>query len=449
MRRIMFSRKCLRGIMKAILITLSLLFIIIFQASYSIALTPVNENPEKGYEDRMGGERVVLQPMVYKEAKEVGFGESRFKIIPTASVTARADDNFYRTADNERDVFEILFQPGLQLEYDTGRTRFSLGYTLNAHAYEDIDDPPAGRKDANDDNFIGHSFSFIGRTIPTAKITLGLEDIFYLTNEPSKADRISNDTRRQEYYINRLTPMLYYQMTERFSLDLRYRNTITAYDDETDEDSMEHAGIVGLNYEFRPTWWMALGYEYTDRDYDIDISDYTQDHIRLSLRKQSKYNLYEASVGYSDRQFDERKDEDTFTYLLAFTRQLGYDTYARIALERDFNQSGIAENFFVADQASLRFGKTFREKIPATLRFFYREGRYQQDSYLLPTERIEDREDDRYGVQASIGYYLFRWMTLVLSGGYENNESNIDEFEYDNTYITLGVNTAFNIGNRN
>ncbi|MFW5810960.1 MAG: surface lipoprotein assembly modifier, partial [Thermodesulfobacteriota bacterium] len=204
-----------------------------------------------------------------------------------------------------------------------------------------------------------------------------------------------------------------------------------------------------LNYEFRPTWWLSLGYEYADRDYDVDVSDYTQDHISLSLRKQSKYNLYEASVGYADRQFDAREDEDIVTWMLAFTRQLGYDMYTRLALEQNFNQSGIAENFFRATQASLRFGKTFRGgRIPVTLNTFYREGDYRQDSILLPDGDIEDREDERYGIQASIGYNLFRWMTLLLTAGYENNDSNLERYEYDNTYVTLGVNTAFNIGGR-
>ncbi len=414
-----------------------------------LALTPVSGNADEDFEDPIRQERILLQPMTYREAKDVNLTGKKFRVVPTFSVAAGAEDNFYRTKDDERDVFELLIQPGLQVEYDTGRTLFSLGYSLNSHSYWDIDDPPAGEKDADDDNYIGHTFSFLGRTIPTNKITLGLEDVFHRTNERSKADRLANDIRRERFYVNRFTPMVYYQMTRRISLDLRYRNTITEYDDETDEDSIEHAGIVGLNYEFRPTWWLSLGYEYADRDYDVDVSDYTQDHISLSLRKQSKYNLYEASVGYADRQFDAREDEDTVTWMLAFTRQLGYDTYTRIALEQNFNQSGIAENFFRATQASLRFGKTFRGgRIPVTLNTFYREGDYRQDSILLPDGDIEDREDERYGIQASIGYNLFRWMTLLLTAGYENNDSNLERYEYDNTYVTLGVNTAFNIGGR-
>jgi len=421
-----------------------ILFFLLLAAGSADALTPVSGNTDEDYEDPVRQERILLQPMVFKEAKDVSLTGDKFRVVPTASISVGAEDNFYRTSNNERDVLETLVQPGIQMEYDTGRTRFSLGYTLNAHFYEDLDDPPPGEKDADDDDYLGHTLNFIGQTIPTSKITLTLEDIFHRTQERSKADRLANDIRRELFYINRLTPMIYYQMTRRISLDLRYRNTITEYDDETDEDSIEHAGIVGLNYEFRPTWWLSLGYEYSDRNYEVDVSDYTQDHISLSLRKRSKYNLYEASVGYNDRQFDFREDEDTVTWLLAFTRQLGYETYTRIALEQNFNQSGIAENFFRATQASLSFGKIFRGgRIPVTLNTFYREGDYRQDSILLPNGQVEDREDQRYGLQASIGYNLFRWLTLLLTAGYENNESNLERFEYDNAYITLGVNTAF------
>lgn len=400
---------------------------------------------EESVPEQQQGEQVIIQPLAYGEEDELLEDQDQMQVIPTFSISGGTEENLFRTEDNERQVFRYLLQPGIRFVYDRGKSSVNIAYALNAHFFEDLDDVPEGEKDADEDNYVGHSFFFSAKTSPTAKLSVGLEDAFILTEEPSKAERFANDIERDRYRINRLTPMLFYQFNRRFSIDLRYRNVITDYDD-SDEDSVEHGGIAGLSYHFSPTASMTLGYQYWDRNYDVDVSDFTAEQIGLTFRKQAKYNIYEAGIGYQMRDFDEdfRDEEEALTYNLSFTRELSEATYARLAFEQNFNESGIPDNFFEATQFSMSLGKVFRDRVPVTLQGFYRMADYPQFREFAPGEDFEEREDDRYGISASVGYKFTRWLTLTLAGGYENNDSNIEDFDYENSFINLII--GLNIG---
>ena len=65
----------------------------------------------------------------------VGLAEPVFTIEPTATVSGQLDSNFYKTENNEEEVYTYLLQPGIQLGAATAKSKLDFIYTLDAYFY--------------------------------------------------------------------------------------------------------------------------------------------------------------------------------------------------------------------------------------------------------------------------------------------------------------------------
>ncbi|MFH1488895.1 MAG: outer membrane beta-barrel protein [Pseudomonadota bacterium] len=247
----------------------------------------------------------------------------RITIMPLAKVGWQVDSNYHRAEAIEREVYTYLLQPGIQLGYQTAKSLLSLDYTLDAYYYDDRDPVPAGEQPADENNYVGHTLNLSGTTQPFDRLTIGLDESYYRTRDPAAADIFSNEVDRDKYYINRLTPRIFYEFENRFSAGLRYRYTETGYDKTTREDSTEHRGMFDLIYNFTRNTSLDLEYQYWKREYDLLTSTYTSDQAMLILRRQFRYLSLEGGAGYHKRQFDDPAlgDVDLFTYRVALNGQ--------------------------------------------------------------------------------------------------------------------------------
>ncbi|GBC62232.1 hypothetical protein DENIS_3201 [Desulfonema ishimotonii] len=389
--------------------------------------------------------RVSLAPMAYSDTEEEGHSR-QFVIKPTLSTSTRLDSNFYKTETDERSVLTFLVQPGIEAGYKTAKSDITLGYTLNAYFYGDRTHVPASERGADDDNYVGHTLSLSARTTPTPKVTLGVDETFRRTREQSHSDRFVSDVNREKYYINRLTPGVYYRISDRFSAGLRYRNTITTYEDDSAKDSDEHRGIADIVYQISPTATLDLAWQHWQRDYDADSSDYSADHAELILKKEGKYLSLETAAGYQNRQFDDARfgDQDTLTWRIAFgAKTPGGKSFAKLAIEQDFNDSGVSDDFAQVTQFSFTGDHAFTRKIHATVGSYYRNSDYKNWSEAYTGD--EGREDDEFGISAAIAYYFNEWLKLKMEAGYENNDSDIGEYDYDNTYFLVGIDSVYDL----
>ncbi|MGE0084858.1 MAG: outer membrane beta-barrel protein [Desulfococcaceae bacterium] len=391
--------------------------------------------------------RIIIQPLVSVEDAEAVPG-GKFRIAPKISASSRYDSNFYKISEDERDVFTWLVQPGIEMEYYTAKSSIILGYSLNAYFYQDGGDVPAGQQDAEEDDYIGHTFNFNARTTPTAKLTLELDDVFYKTREDSKADRFANDTNRDKYYINRLTPSLYYRLNERFGAGAKYRNTITEYSrDTTDEDSVEHRGIFDMTYYFSPISSLTLDYQIWDRNYDVDVSDYTSNQMEMVYRRQAKYLGFEAGAGYHYRTFDDdsRDSTDTFHYHAGISAQMA-KSRGELVFEENYNDAVNPDDFYKARRLNLNFGHAFGQYLTAGASGFYQMNEYED--WAQYSGGTEDRSDDLYGMSANIAYKFAQWLKVGLEGGFEDRDSNMGEYDYDNQYIMLKLDSVYDVVRR-
>jgi len=384
-------------------------------------------------------------------------GAGKFNLKPKLSASWQQDSNFYKAETNQKEVYTYLVKPGFEFGYETAKSLISLGYTFDAHYYKDQDDIPAGERKAEEDDFNGHTFNLNAKTQPFDRLTLGLANSFYKTRDPGQSDEFSDSVSREKYTINRLTPSIYYEFEGRFGLGLRYRNTRNKYDKPIDasgspnEDWEENRGMIDLFYNFSETASLDLQYQGWVMDYDLDTSGYTSNQVMLILKKQFKNFAFEAGGGYHHRNFDDDTLEsfDSGSYRVAVlwrnAPETPRTTFSIIA-ERNYNDSGSGDSYYIAHKVTLAASHTFLEKIKVGVNGSYQNSDFERKTGATPSGSIELRDDDTYKIDGSIGYLLTDWMTLSIKAGYEERDSNIAGKNYENEILMFSLDLAYNIG---
>jgi hypothetical protein len=380
--------------------------------------------------------------------------QGKFTLNPMLSTTLRSDDNFYKAETIEREVNTYLVKPGFELDYETAKSGISLDYSLNAYYYDDKDALMPGLKPADDEDYVGHTAVLDMRTKPTDRLTMGLTDSYYYTRDPAQSDVFSNSVTRNKYYINRVTPFIFYDLGPKFSMGFRYRHTQTDYSEEVSEGSTENRGMFDVVYSFNRTTSLDLEYQYWNRDYKVS-SDYESGQIRLILRKQYKYFSFEAGAGYHERNFDEPGLEniDVITYRAALIGQNPPEvsmprSYISLVAETNFNDSGVGNKYYEATRYSMKVGRVFMEKFPVDLEAVYQNSDYEKWVGLTPAGTLEIREDDTTSVELKAGYILNDYMVFSVAAGNQERESNIAGRSYDNNYLLGTVDIVFRMGKR-
>lgn len=389
------------------------------------------------------------------------FADAQFSFKPRFSTQAQYDSNFYRSEENEREVYTYLFQPGIGFGLETAKSKFTLDYTLEAYFFDDKSEVPEGETPADDENYIGHVFVFDGTYSLTQRLDLLLNDSFYYTRRPQESDVFSNSVARDKYWVNRFTPGIFYDFNERLTAGLRYRRTDLKYiDDESGQsDFLEHRILFDLIYN--PTRTVTLGLDYqrwtnSEEAQDLEEREYISDQIQITAEKRFTFTAFEAGIGYHNRTWDdidpELEDEDSIVYKAAVTwqnppppditkrrgqRAIRAKTHAYLAGERNFNNLGYFFDTYVADRITASVGYVFLEKFETFLRGWYSIYDYKSQTGVTPEGSTEIREDKVYDIEAGIGYLIKENMVLSFRIGNENRDSNIAGFDYDNNYAML------------
>ena len=378
------------------------------------------------------------------------FGAGRFIVTPKIAAGWQVDSNFWRSEDDEQEVFTYLIQPGVELGYETGKSLVSLNYTLNAFSYDDQDSAAPGQRKASDDDYLGHTALFQAETRPSGRLLIGLDNSFYVSRNSAQTDSLGNFTERDKYLLNRFLPRIYYDYSRRLAAGLRYRNEILQWIDGDNDDSYENRVIADLIYKISPTAQLDLEGQHWQRDFDGNTSDYTSNQLRLILRKQFKYISFEAGGGYQDREFDDSDSDDISTpaYLVGITGQwppAPDRASSRFALrfDQNFNDNGLGAGYYVARRLSLVLGHIFMEKIETSIEGWYQNSDYKDTYGITSSGSIEKRDDDWYYLLGRVGYRFLDWMTFYVAGGYEERDSNIVGLSFDNTFFRARVDCKF------
>jgi hypothetical protein len=381
-----------------------------------------------------------------------GSSGSDFDIEPKVSGSWMAESNYYRQEFEEKEVYTYLLRPGIDLAYKTAKSLVELDYTLDAHFYDDRDPDVGGR---SPEDYLGHTFTFKSRTEPTSRLTLGLDDSFYLTRDPYQSDILSNRRTRLEYWINRLTPRVVYTFGPKFSAGLRYRWTELDYDRDVFEDSTEHRGIFDLIYSLNSRAHFDLRYQHWGMHYEKDTSDYISDQIELLFKRQFHYVALVAGGGYHDRRFDnpDKEDIDSPTIKIGFEAQNPpaggrLKSWGSLYFIQDYPVWHDLQDYYVARRVAAEAGHVIRGRFPLRIAAAYQNSDYETFTGLTPGGNIEVRNDDGYGIQGSLGYLFTDWIELSATAGYEKRDSNLVGLSYENEYVMMTLNLALEVGHR-
>jgi hypothetical protein len=377
-----------------------------------------------------------------------GFSSRHFSLQPKLTIGWRYDSNYFKE-EKETEVYSYLVQPGIDLGYHTAKSYIVLGYTLDGHYYDEQDRDPFGR---DIEELIGHTLSLESRTKPSDRVMLGLDESFYKTNDPVYTDVISNKQVRDEYSINRLTPRLLYEFGPRFTSGVRYRRTDLEYGGENEEDSTEHRGIFNLIYYLTRRTSLDLQYQHSEMNYDANLSDYTSDQMELILERQFHHFSFAAGGGYHKRDFDDPgiKSIDAFTCRIRIKGQnppapIQPRSHVLISAVQDLNMYADLGDYFEARRFTLEVGHVFMEKLPAKIRGVYQESNYES---VTPIGVTAGREDESYGLQASLGFIFSDWITVTAAVGYEERDSNLAGLDYENDYCLVTLDFTYDVGSK-
>ncbi|MFC1829419.1 hypothetical protein ACFL0O_07405 [Thermodesulfobacteriota bacterium] len=382
-------------------------------------------------------------------------------IKPMITVVGRYDSNFYRTENNEREVYSYVIRPGIQVSAATAKTAISFSYKLSAYFYDEKGAVPLGLQPASEEDYVGHWASLDASYKATRRLTVGLKDSFYYTRRSDRFDDFYDDADRRKHYTNRLSPQLYYDFENRFSAGLRYQWQVVDYEDTDAGDAEEHRMAFDLLYNPSRTSTLTLNYQTWTQDYKVGGVDYTSNQIELIAQKRYKYFFFEVGGGYQDRSFENPglEDRDLLVYRIAVGGQnppsynVGRRVYEEDSLrlrshiyfdyERNFND---LDAFRTDDRFTLSVGHLFFEKIKAWLKVYHTISEY--DAFFGPAVEggTAQREDKTTGIAGAVRYKVANHSDLYLETGLTDRDSNIVGLSYDNVFVRFGLEFSHPIG---
>lgn len=366
-------------------------------------------------------------------------------IDPRISIGFQNNSNYWRAEESEISVNTYDIKPGLAVKYDTAKTKAKFDGVVIATWYDDQDDPPDGVRSAGDDDYVGANI--VGRITSqlTDRINLGFNDRFYVTRDPARSDRNSNSVDRDKYTINFLEPRAKYEFSEMISVFAAYRNTYTNYEKDL-EDSVEHRGLINVNYSPSETQTAYLGYSVWDRSYDQESSDYTSNLINLNYRYQFGYFSFSCGGGYHHRTFDQNDLDsmDLFSWRVELKGQDPGGTressrsFLDLSVGQEMNDDGTGDSYFTASFVRLDGGYRLLERLVGSI-----SARFQNSDY-----EASARNEDRYRILGTLDYQFSEYISVEVYGGYENRDSNIEGNSFDDTMVGTNLKFVYTVGGR-
>ncbi len=373
------------------------------------------------------------------------FAAGRIVIQPKALMGFQNNSNFWLAEDQEVSVNTNSVKPGLVFGFETPKTNVALDATVDLYWYDDQDTPPDGVSDASDDDYVGFTGEFGADHQLTDRLNIGLTDELYVTRDPARADASSNSISRDKYTINYFEPKVYYELDDKFGIQAKYRNTFTDYEKDL-EDSKEHRGIFDLYYNLNRSSAVFLDYQVWARDYDQDSTAYTSNLVTLNYEKQFNYFTIKGGAGYHHRSFDVDtiEDLDMFSWKVEISGQDLESTLAttksRVSLNfgQEMNDDGTGDSYFKATFVELEAGYRLFEKLELSGTGGFQNSKYETDP----------RDEDTYLISVRLAYQALEFLTVGVKGGYETRDSNVDGNGYDDRFILLSLDLAYDLGSR-
>jgi len=354
---------------------------------------------------------------------------AEIEIKPLIELEGLYTTNYFQAETNEAEVFILKIAPGIKIDVINPSTRLLFHYQVPIYFHFDVGDSV---EDIDDENYVGHDARLAAYKLFGERTTIGITDNFFLTREAAEADEFGVPGIREKYFRNQVRPYLIYDIEERGEIQLAYRHENIHYVEGNSPDSQEARGFLTLTYNFSPTRHLDLDIQVWYRWFERFFSDYTSYQARLIYRHEfNEFFRGEAGFGWQFRDFedDSLDDPDEPTGHIGFTAE-GGQTKANLMFERNFNDFNQFGRYYVAYRIKGYVERWFLEDLKAHLGGAYQFGNYVND----------DREDDFWNFNASLGYaFLNKMMTVSLGYNFNRQDSNEVGQTYDEHQVFLNL----------
>jgi hypothetical protein len=369
--------------------------------------------------------------------------QGRFEVKPHVVVDWERDSNFNYTETNEKTVHTYSVKPGIDLAYVTDKSKISLDYYFQVFRYDDQEENILGQVDADEYDYTAHNARFNAQTQISHRLLLGLDNTFWKTRDQANSDENTNSEERFKYTLNRFSPGLVYDFGNKFGLGLKYTNLYTNYSDDDPgegEDSMENRGTMTWFYNFNSRTTFDLDYQYWNRDYDKNTSDYDSSQVMVNYTRHFNHLKLKAGVGYHSREFDNVVPSgDIDKVVWKFT---GIWTMPKTTMELSFgsnlNDSGTGNSYYDSTRLDAKITHRFTPKIRGHVSGFFQNAEYE----------TFDREDDRWQVALGGDYRILPCLSIGLAGGFEERDSDAAGRDYENEYVMIKARFDYDMGTR-
>jgi len=358
-------------------------------------------------------------------------------LTPTLLLEEEYNDNWYRSEENELEFWVTRIWAGFGFGAYTGRSSASLNLSFGPQFHYS---PDSNANASNQDYWAAAADLALAYRL-SSRVTGSLVNRFTLTREPASTDQFSEETSRQLYWRNQLTPSLRYDLAEKGSITLSYQSDVLLWVSNTDEgqeDSAEHRGILGIVYYLNSRNHLGLNSSISRRTYDEDNSDYYAYTGKFTFWHEfNSYFSGRGGLGYQYRDYDSNDLDDQGKIVFDVGLNGATDrTMLDLSFVRDLVSFTTDDQYYSAYRINLFLQRKFQEALRAYAGGFYQNSDYQNSS----------REDDTYSVNVGFGYRFFRrFIEFSVEYGYRERDSNEPGRDYEENRVFFRLNFAADV----
>ncbi len=402
---------------------------------------------------------VPLMLMLVSVSTAAGAGLlSKFKA--GVEVEEEYTDNLDLTPEGEKEDFITTVRPGITFSNNGDTFNVDLKYSLNAVFY---------KKNSNLD-YIGHNASLNAGYDLTKRLNVFFRDYFIRSDDPREREYFTETadhryvsavkTERSVYWRNVASPGMVYRFGSRNSTGVTYRNNVYRTESKTGEDSREdyiepfvffsfdRQNEAGLTYghtrgdfdrspdleghrlvprytrHISPRTSVFGEYTYLKRDYEPpSTADYELHNPSSGVTASLSPTLTAtAQLGYFWMDAESGSGQNGLSYMALLARTLPRTTY-RLELNGGYGEDLFtSENLGFNRYNALMFSIDHRVDPKFSIGC---NGRVEREKYEFPEHR-----DTTWEVNGLASYRLLKWLTLSLSAGHEDRESNEAGYEH-------------------
>ena len=196
--------------------------------------------------------------------------------------------------------------------------------------------------------------------------------------------------------------------------------------------------MFDLVYNFTSRTSFDLELQHWNKEYDVSTSDYSSNQAKLIFKREFGIFNISAGAGYQNRSFDDNSldDIDVITYNLNFDGEgmlANRKSYISLNVDQNFNDQSFGDNYFTATRFILSGGHEFSSEMSVDAEVSYQIADYERTT----------RKDEAYELSCSISYMFTSWLAFSVTAGNEKRYSNLDGFDYDNTYFVSKLEFAY------